>query len=630
MHCSQRESRRLVHKPPAAPRSRSTSRSRATESFSVLPPLSPQIPAPPRTPEPYRLTSNHARRDNGAFVILPEVSPPVRSRSPSPGGRASPFKIRTFRESTLPSRHTSREPSPERKSILKRKPILSSSPTRFPAKAPPSDNKRRQSLSPGRAIVVENNFKGQKHPRSKSTPRIPPPKISVTNNNSKDFLNRRKVSRSVSPARRKPGDNLSVNNKSKADFLTVEDLEDKENDLPNYKKETSLLNNKTHTKPKDPESSKPPLNPTSSPRKVNSKVQNNTTRKPLDNTSLGKIENSPNKANIPKSPRKGITKENNLKSPTRKGETRENDMSQRSKYTSGFNSQRTISPSRNSTLKKNASKTSMVAKPVSKQPVVPIRPTSINNEKKKEEDKKEYLKSEIGNEKEEEKEPMLPKENGKEKKVEESFETPKNGSLVQNNNNSITNNNNYINSPKKNSPKKEVTPKTSPTRKTTPVTPPSKSPKKLDPRKRSLTRDDTSKSLPVQDLIKPTAPVTLMRTSTAPALAPAHPDIANRVTTAVESHMSPKSPSRKVMNKRVNEQLSKVSEVSSISKESVRSSISTETMRAMGKESPRVKKNGMVQGTVKEEAEVEVLSANNLMRKDVATNNGHRNSAWDR
>ncbi|XP_008479783.2 uncharacterized protein LOC103516588 [Diaphorina citri] len=168
MHCTTRESRRLVHKPPPVPRSRSTSRSRATESFSVLPPLSPQIPAPPRTPEPYRLTPTQVKRDTrNAFVILPEVSPPVRSRSPSPGGRASPFKIRTFRESTLPSRHASREPSPEkRKSILKRKSSLSSSPTRFPAKLPPTDYRRRQSLSPGRAILIENRFKGPQ-PRSK-------------------------------------------------------------------------------------------------------------------------------------------------------------------------------------------------------------------------------------------------------------------------------------------------------------------------------------------------------------------------------------------------------------------------------------------------------------------------------
>ncbi|KAI5737566.1 hypothetical protein M8J76_014779 [Diaphorina citri] len=643
MHSTTRESRRLVHKPPPVPRSRSTSRSRATESFSVLPPLSPQIPAPPRTPEPYRLTPTQVKRDTrNAFVILPEVSPPVRSRSPSPGGRASPFKIRTFRESTLPSRHASREPSPEkRKSILKRKSSLSSSPTRFTAKLPPTDYRRRQSLSPGRAILIENRFKGPQ-PRSKSTPRIPPPKICVTDDNKKDFLNRRKISRSVSPARRKPGDKPTsdVNSKvdkAKGDLLTVENLDDKENDLPNNQNEKAPSVKTADTlDTKDPGSSKPPPKPANSPKKNVTKVQNNAAKKALNSTSPRKsINSNENKSNFSKSPQK----ENpNLKSPTprsrssskspakKASDSKTNDMSQRSKYTTGFNSQRTISPSRNSTLKKNANKTPVVAKPVSKQPVVAPRPTTLKNEKKKEDAKKEYMKTDmnpLGDGKEEEKEPMLPKENGEEKNVEVKSEAPKNGSV------SVVENNN--NSPKKNSPKKE-TPKTSPTKKSTPVRSPSKSPKRVEPRKRSLTRDDTSKSLPVEE-ITPTAPITLMRTSTAPALAAAHPDIANRVTTAVESHMSPKSPNRKIINKKINEQLSKVSEVPSMSKESIRSNFSTETVRAVGKEgSPvRIKKNGLVQTVmVKEEPEVEVLSANNLMRNDMVNNNGHRNIAWDR
>lgn len=80
-----------------------------TEAFTVLPPLSPQIPGPPPTPSPYRILPPIVSRKRPSFVIIQELGSRPQSREPSPSGRVSPFRGCGFKPSP-----TSREPSPSR------------------------------------------------------------------------------------------------------------------------------------------------------------------------------------------------------------------------------------------------------------------------------------------------------------------------------------------------------------------------------------------------------------------------------------------------------------------------------------------------------------------------------------
>ncbi|XP_046676395.1 serine/arginine repetitive matrix protein 1-like [Homalodisca vitripennis] len=142
------------------------------EAFKVLPPLSPELPAPPRAPAPHRVAPPVSRREKTAFVILNDERPPP-SRGTSPSGRVSPFRGRGFREET--SRHASREPSPSPETARKNPPrsrsrsrlpvaaprtqngtSTSSSPVRGNASGIPKPVNRRNSLSPNRAAQVIN------------------------------------------------------------------------------------------------------------------------------------------------------------------------------------------------------------------------------------------------------------------------------------------------------------------------------------------------------------------------------------------------------------------------------------------------------------------------------------------
>ncbi|XP_065203098.1 protein stum [Planococcus citri] len=78
-----------------------------TDSFTVLPPLSPQIPGPPPTPNPYRILPPIVSRKRPSFVIIQELGSRTPSRDPSPSGRVSPFRGCGFRPH-------SREASPTR------------------------------------------------------------------------------------------------------------------------------------------------------------------------------------------------------------------------------------------------------------------------------------------------------------------------------------------------------------------------------------------------------------------------------------------------------------------------------------------------------------------------------------
>lgn len=80
-----------------------------TEAFTVLPPLSPQIPGPPPTPSPYRILPPIVSRKRPSFVIIQELGSRPQSREPSPSGRVSPFRGCGFKPSA-----TSREHSPSR------------------------------------------------------------------------------------------------------------------------------------------------------------------------------------------------------------------------------------------------------------------------------------------------------------------------------------------------------------------------------------------------------------------------------------------------------------------------------------------------------------------------------------
>ncbi|XP_054283579.1 proteoglycan 4-like [Macrosteles quadrilineatus] len=150
------------------------------EAFKVLPPLSPELPAPPRAPPPHRVAPPVARREKTAFVILNDEAPPHgRSRDNSPNGRVSPFRGRGFREET--SRHASREPSPSpdrarrippraRSRSTSRLPVAtprtingSSTPTSPPGVSGiPKPISRRNSLSPNRATQVLNQVNRNK------------------------------------------------------------------------------------------------------------------------------------------------------------------------------------------------------------------------------------------------------------------------------------------------------------------------------------------------------------------------------------------------------------------------------------------------------------------------------------
>lgn len=141
-----------------------------TNAFTVLPPLSPQIPGPPPTPKPYRCRPPQlAKKENSAFVILTEIA---RARTPSPpGGRVSPFRGRGFKPGN--SRHASPSPDPKSKAgghsprskqarIVKGITVGKSAPS-SPSKRsniPKPIVPRRTSLSPNRAKeIVDRNSK---------------------------------------------------------------------------------------------------------------------------------------------------------------------------------------------------------------------------------------------------------------------------------------------------------------------------------------------------------------------------------------------------------------------------------------------------------------------------------------
>lgn len=150
------------------------------EAFKVLPPLSPELPAPPRAPQSHRVAPPASRREKTAFVILHDEKPPPLSRDASPNGRVSPFRGRGFREESTIRYVPSRDPSPGQSKEVGRgrtrsklpvaspRKIQSTSTSNSPVRGSPSHIpkpiSRRSSLSPNRAMQIMNQVN-----RNKST-----------------------------------------------------------------------------------------------------------------------------------------------------------------------------------------------------------------------------------------------------------------------------------------------------------------------------------------------------------------------------------------------------------------------------------------------------------------------------
>lgn len=150
------------------------------EAFKVLPPLSPDLPAPPRAPQPHRVAPPVSRREKTAFVILHDEKPPPLSRDVSPSGRVSPFRGRGFREESTIRYVPSRDPSPGKSMettrgrtrsklpVVSPRKIQSTSTSNSPVRGSPSHIpkpiSRRGSLSPNRAMKIMNQVN-----RNKST-----------------------------------------------------------------------------------------------------------------------------------------------------------------------------------------------------------------------------------------------------------------------------------------------------------------------------------------------------------------------------------------------------------------------------------------------------------------------------
>lgn len=132
-----------------------------TDAFTVLPPLSPQIPGPPRTPDPYRILPPIVSRKRPSFVIIQEVGSKPQSRETSPSGRVSPFRGCGFRSSreASPTRNEKNEKHQSRSRLpvaqhCARKVSKSVSPVGTKTSGIPRPLNRRISYSPNRAKEV--------------------------------------------------------------------------------------------------------------------------------------------------------------------------------------------------------------------------------------------------------------------------------------------------------------------------------------------------------------------------------------------------------------------------------------------------------------------------------------------
>ncbi len=160
-----------------------------TDAFTVLPPLSPQIPGPPPTPSPYRILPPIVSRKRPSFVILQEVGSRPPSRDPSPSGRVSPFRGCGFKppsrepspaarggtddDTKDDSAHQSRSRLPVAlKTPSPRKVSKSVSPSRTKSSGIPVPLSRRTSCSPNRMAdalrVVDKNAPPRKSPLKSS------------------------------------------------------------------------------------------------------------------------------------------------------------------------------------------------------------------------------------------------------------------------------------------------------------------------------------------------------------------------------------------------------------------------------------------------------------------------------
>lgn len=134
-----------------------------TDSFTVLPPLSPQIPGPPPTPNPYRILPPIVSRKKPSFVIIQELGSRPASRDPSPSGRVSPFRGCGFRPSSREHSPAREEEKEEKHQSRSRLPVAKRATRKVSKSVSPVGNKtsgiprplnRRISYSPNRAKEV--------------------------------------------------------------------------------------------------------------------------------------------------------------------------------------------------------------------------------------------------------------------------------------------------------------------------------------------------------------------------------------------------------------------------------------------------------------------------------------------
>uniref|UniRef100_A0A1B6E608 Protein stum n=1 Tax=Clastoptera arizonana TaxID=38151 RepID=A0A1B6E608_9HEMI len=519
------------------------------DAFKVLPPLSPELPAPPSAPKSSRVAPlTVSRRDQSAFVILAEAD--NRTSSPAPiSGRVSPFRGRGFKTPTT-SRHPSRDPTPERS--RSRLPVarprgrssVSISPARNSTTSIPKPILRRNSLSPNRASralnQVNNNksFVASKNNRNSNVP----VNANDTSSPSKRFIKQQPSTKRVGP----------VNTKSQNNNLT----------------------------------SKPPVPKQVVRNKdVNSKPTLPATKKPASNSA------NPNKNSVQNVPNK---------SPSKIPRSRNSSL------------ERVAQPPRKDAPKTKPQQTPASKKPLKNDNAQSSSSNSQDSEKKAQTDdtKLEKVSEDV--------QPASIKDNFVSNK---EIETPIEKSIVEETPIKLMKANHSTESEPSNGNESSA-----------------KSQEAAGSDDLSIKSKVTITSL-IEEGVSETS-IALVRTTTAPALELAQPDV---IPTILSPRIEPQDKVDK--NENDDEKESKTNKIvedplqttadggaaTGFSAESVRSTSSVETVRAVTRVKQSLKQQEEdVKGKVKEDADAEVLSANNLIRSDSLNNNSsNRTVAWE-